>query len=169
VWLALRDVKTHDARTVLGLRQRTLNLRYRKPTAEQLLYAKAVLAIKDEAAKARLPRLAEHYARRTLSAAERKEETVDVILQAFRIGENVIVGIPFETFAEIGLALKKESPFARTMVVGLANGRHGYLPTPGQHELGGYETWLGTCHVQEDASELIMRELRAMLAEIRAL
>ena len=169
VWLALRDVKTHDARTVLGLRQRTLNLRYRKPTAEQLLYAKAVLAIKDEAAKARLPRLAEHYARRTLSAAERKEETVDVILQTFRIGENVIVGIPFETFAEIGLALKKESPFARTMVVGLANGRHGYLPTPGQHELGGYETWLGTCHVQEDASELIMRELRAMLAEIRAL
>lgn len=169
VWHALRDVKTHETKAVLGLRQRTLTLKYRKPTQEQVLYAKAVLAIKDEAAKQRLPRLAEHYARRTLIAAERKEETVDVILQTFRIGESVVIGIPFETFAEIGLALKKESPFARTMVVGLANGRHGYLPTPSQHELGGYETWLGTCHVQEDASDLIMRELRAMLEELRQL
>ncbi len=169
VWHALRDVKTHETKAVLGLRQRTLTLKYRKPTQEQVLYAKAVLAIKDEAAKQRLPRLAEHYARRTLIAAERKEETVDVILQTFRIGESVVIGIPFETFAEIGLALKKESPFARTMVVGLANGRHGYLPTPSQHELGGYETWLGTCHVQEDASDLIMGELRAMLEELRQL
>ncbi len=30
------------------------------------------------------------------------------------------------------------------MVIGLANGRHGYLPTPEQHALGGYEMWLGT-------------------------
>ena len=169
VWFALRDVKSHEPKAVLGMRQRTLTLKYRKPTKEQVLYAKAVLAIKDEAAKQRLPRLAEHYARRTLIAAERKEETVEVILQAVRIGEFAMVGIPFETFAEIGLSLKKDSPFARTMVVGLANGRHGYLPTPAQHELGGYETWLGTCHVQEDASDLILRELRPMLAELRGL
>ncbi|MFM7210150.1 MAG: hypothetical protein ACKOY8_10085, partial [Verrucomicrobiota bacterium] len=169
VWFALRDVKAHEPKAVLGMRQRTLTLKYRKPTKEQVLYAKAVLAIKDEAAKQRLPRLAEHYARRTLIAAERKEEAVEVILQAVRIGDFALVGIPFETFAEIGLSLKKDSPFARTMVVGLANGRHGYLPTPAQHELGGYETWLGTCHVQEDASDLILRELRPMLAELRGL
>ncbi len=169
VWFALRDVKAHEPKAVLGMRQRTLTLKYRRPTQEQVLYAKAVLAIKDEAAKKRLPRLAEAYARRTLAALERKEETVDAILQVVRIGDFAIVGIPFETFAEIGLSLKKDSPFARTMVVGLANGRHGYLPTPAQHELGGYETWLGTCHVQEDASELIMKELRPMLAELHGL
>ncbi|MGA0133528.1 MAG: neutral/alkaline non-lysosomal ceramidase N-terminal domain-containing protein [Opitutales bacterium] len=169
VWFALRDVKAHEPKAVLGMRQRTLTLKYRRPTQEQVLYAKAVLAIKDEAAKKRLPRLAEAYARRPLAALERKEETVDAILQVVRIGDFAIVGIPFETFAEIGLSLKKDSPFARTMVVGLANGRHGYLPTPAQHELGGYETWLGTCHVQEDASELIMKELRPMLAELHGL
>ena len=43
---------------------------------------------------------------------------------------------------------------------------HGYLPTPHQHELGGYETWLGTCKVQEDASVVIVDQLLAMLAEL---
>ncbi len=65
-------------------------------------------------------------------------------LQAIRIGDLAVCGIPFETFVEIGLDLKKRSPFPQTMVIGLANGRHGYLPTPEQHKLGGYETWLGT-------------------------
>ena len=67
---------------------------------------------------------------------------------------------------EIGLDLKKRSPFPRTMVIGLANARHGYLPTPEQHKLGGYETWLGTNTVQEAASVIIVNNLLAMLAEL---
>jgi hypothetical protein len=27
------------------------------------------------------------------------------------------------------------------MVISIANGYNGYLPTPEQHKLGGYETW----------------------------
>jgi len=54
------------------------------------------------------------------------------------------------------------------MVVSLANGGHGYLPTPEQHRRGGYETWLGTNHVQEDASVIIVNHLLAMLAELGA-
>jgi len=61
-----------------------------------------------------------------------------------RIGDLAVCGIPFETFVETGLDLKMRSPFPQTMVIGLANGRHGYLPTSEQHALGGYETWLGT-------------------------
>ena len=151
----------------LGVRQRLLTLKYRKPTKEQLLYAQAVLAIKDQAALDRLPRLARDYAARTLAAANRPEETVDVILQAFRVGDAVICGVPFETFAETGLELKQKSPFARTIVVSIANGRHGYLPTPRQHELGGYETWLGTNQVQKDASEIVVRNLVEMMGELR--
>jgi len=41
-----------------------------------------------------------------------------------------------------------------------------YLPTPRHHELGGYETWMGTCKVQEDASVAIVDQLFAMLAEL---
>ncbi|MCX7006113.1 MAG: neutral/alkaline non-lysosomal ceramidase N-terminal domain-containing protein [Kiritimatiellaeota bacterium] len=166
VWLARRKIEKHATTARLGMVQRELTLRYRRPTAEQLADAKAVLAIKDKAALEKLPRLAEHYARNVVAAAGRTNDTVSVQLQALRIGDFAICGIPFETFAEIGLELKKRSPFPRTMVIGLANARHGYLPTPAQHKLGGYETWLGTNHVQEDASDLIIAQLLDMLAEL---
>ena len=100
----------------------------------------------------KLPRLAKNYAGSVIGAAERAEETLTVKIQAIRIGDLAVCGIPFETFVETGLDLKKRSPFPQTMVIGLANGRHGYLPTPEQHLLGGYETWLGTNVVQEDTS-----------------
>ena len=73
----------------------------------------------------------------------------------------------FETFAEIGLDLKARSPFPLTMVISIANGKHGYLPTPEQHRLGGYETWLGTNVVQEDASVILTNNLLEMLAELK--
>ena len=87
-------------------------------------------------------------------------------IQALRIGDLAVCAIPFETFVEIGLDLKKRSPFPQTMVIGIANGYHGYLPTPEQHKLGGYETWLGTCKVQEDASVILTNNLLEMLAEL---
>ena len=166
-WQAVRDIPKHQNNVVLGVRQRLVTLKYRKPTKEQLLYAQAILAIKDKEAIARLPRLAQDYAARTLSAANRPEETVDVILQTIRVGEAVLCAVPFETFAETGLELKQKSPFGRTIVIGIANGKHGYLPTPRHHELGGYETWLGTNQVQKDASEIVVRNLVEMMGELK--
>ncbi len=48
-----------------------------------------------------------------------------------------------------------------------ANGSHGYLPTAGQHELGGYETWLGTNCVEVQAADKIVKSLLTMLNEMR--
>ena len=166
-WQAVRDIPKHQNNVVLGVRQRLVTLKYRKPTKEQLLYAQAILAIKDKEAIARLPRLAQDYAARTLSAANRPEETVDVILQTIGIGDVVLCAVPFETFAETGMELKQKSPFGRTIVIGIANGKHGYLPTPRHHELGGYETWLGTNQVQKDASEIVVRNLVEMMGEMK--
>ena len=166
-WKAYQAIGKHQGDVALGMRQRILTLKYRKPTPEQVMNAKAILAIKDKAAIARLPALAKNYAGSTLTAAERPEETIDVIIQAIKVGEVVICAIPFETFAETGLELKQKSTFKQTIVVGLGNGRHGYLPTPAQHELGGYETWLGTNVVQKDASEIIVKNLIEMMGELR--
>ncbi|MBI5775143.1 MAG: neutral/alkaline non-lysosomal ceramidase N-terminal domain-containing protein [Verrucomicrobia bacterium] len=165
-WLAQRKIEKHDASARLGMVQREIVLKYRRPTAEQVVSAKKVIAIKDPAEKEKLPRLAENYARNIINAAERKEDTITVILQAIRIGDFAVCGIPFETFVEIGLELKQRSPFPRTMVIGLANARHGYLPTPEHHLLGGYETWLGTNVVQEDTSVILVRNLLEMLGEL---
>ena len=166
-WFAQQKIAKHRDDARLGMRQRTITLKYRRPSAQDVAEAKAVLAIKDPPAIERLPRLAQHYAGSVVAAADRKEETITVIIQAIRIGDLAVCGIPFETFVEIGLDLKKRSPFPQTMIVGLANGRHGYLPTPEQHKLGGYETWLGTNSVQEDTSVILTRHLLEMLAELK--
>jgi hypothetical protein len=165
-WLAWRKIEKHRADAPLGMMQRDVTLKYRRPTPEQVTAARKVLAIQDPKEKEKLPRLAENYARNMINAAERTEDTITVCVQAIRIGDFAVCGIPFETFVEIGLELKQRSPFPQTMVIGLANGRHGYLPTPEHHLLGGYETWLGTNVVQQDASVILVKHLLEMLAEL---
>ena len=166
-WLAQRKIEQHRSDARLGMLQREITLKYRRPSAEQVAEAKAVVAVKDKDAIEKLPRLAQNYARSTITAADRAEETITVKIHAIRIGDLAVCGIPFETFVETGLDLKKRSPFPQTMVIGLANGRHGYLPTPEQHALGGYETWLGTNVVQEDASVILTNNLLEMLGELK--
>ncbi len=165
-WFAHRKIEAHRADVPLGMLQREVFLKYRRPDAEDLAAARKVLAVEDADAVAQLPRLAQNYARQTVRAAERQEDGLTVKLQALRIGDLAVCGIPFETFVQIGLELKDSSPFSQTMVIGLANGRYGYLPTPEQHRLGGYETWLGTNRVQEDASVILVDHLTEMLHEL---
>lgn len=168
VWLAHQKIGKHRSDIRLGMLQKEVTLKYRRPTPQQVAEAQAVLAVKDKDAVAQLPRLAQNYARNVIGAAERLEETLTVKIQALRIGDFAICGIPFETFVEIGLDLKKRSPFPQTMVIGLANARHGYLPTFEQHPLGGYETWLGTNQVQEDTSTILTDHLLEMLNTLKS-
>ncbi len=165
-WFAHRKIDHHRRDVPLAMVERVVTLEHRKPTEKEVVAARNVLAKWDDPAeRAKLPRLADHYARRTLKAAERPD-TIDVKIQAIRVGDLAVCGIPFETLVEIGLELKQKSPFGTTMVIGLANGRHGYLPTPKQHRLGGYETWLGTSIVQFDASVILVDNLSEMLGEL---
>lgn len=166
-WRAHQKIERHQTDVSLGMLQREIILKYRRPSSEQVEDAKAVLVLKDKEAIDKLPRLAQNYARNVIKAAERQEDTLTVKLQAIRVGDIAVCGIPFETFVEIGLDLKERSPFSQTMVIGLANGRFGYLPTPAQHRLGGYETWLGTNTVQEDTSVILTKHLLEMLAELK--
>lgn len=167
-WFAHQKIKKHSSDVTLDMRERIVTLTYRRPAPEQEARARKIVAMTDKDEIAKLPRLAEAYARRTIAAADRQEDTVDVKLQAIRIGDLAVCAIPFETIVEIGLELKDESPFPQTMVIGLANGRYGYLPTPEQHRLGGYETWLGTNKVQKDASVILVKHLLEMLGELQA-
>lgn len=166
-WFAWKRIDTYRSDTRIGMIEREITLNVRRPTEEQFKRAERILALRDEAELAELPRLAEPYARRTISLAQ-GPDTLSIPLQALRIGDFAVCAIPFETLVEIGLDLKKRSPFPRTIVVGVTNGYNGYLPTPEQHELGGYETWLGTCKVQKDASAIITEHLLEMLGELAA-
>lgn len=140
-----------------------LPLAVRTPTAEQLDWARTTLAKPEDAPQYHSRE--RDYAQRVLDLADAPAE-VSVPLQAVRIGDLGIVAIPFEVFTETGLSIKEHSVPRPAFTISLANGSYGYLPTPGQHRLGGYETWLGTNFVETEASEKIERTLLEMLTEL---
>jgi len=163
VYKAHKEVEFHDW-AQLGAVQRELTLAVRKPTAEQLAYARKILS-RPTGTKSYHKR-EETYARRTLQMHESPDE-VSVLLQTFRIGDLGVGAIPFEVFVEIGLELKKESPLGQTFTISHANGSYGYLPTVRQHELGGYETWLGTNLVEVQAAPKIVCTLIDLFDRVR--
>lgn len=67
--------------------------------------------------------------------------TLPLEVQVFRIGEELaIVGLPGEVFVELGLAIKKASPFKTTLIIELANSHIAYVPTREAFSQGSYET-----------------------------
>lgn len=155
--LAYRD------RVILGARFREPTIGTRRPSAEQLAWAKKTLSERVRIpGKADLP---SHYAESTLRMAQAPAE-VKIPLQALRIGDVAIGTMPVEVFSEIGLEFKKRNAGRPAWLVELAHGSYGYLPTPRQHELGGYETWLGTNRLETQASERMLATLMEMTGEL---
>jgi neutral ceramidase len=142
-----------------------LPLKTRQPTPAQLDWAKKVLERPDTVSP--IHRHEKTYAQRTSQLAGWPSE-IRIVMQVFRIGDLGIAAIPFETFTETGLELKAKSPTKATFVIELANGGYGYLPTPEQHELGGYETWLGTSRVEKEASTRIVARLLELFGTVTA-
>ncbi|OYZ31873.1 MAG: hypothetical protein B7Y24_08205 [Sphingobacteriales bacterium 16-39-50] len=144
--------------------QSELNLKVRRPDSEMLAYAQKVLA-KPET-ETPVHRLEKTYAERTIQM-NKWPENVNVIMQTFGIGELGVAAIPFEVFTEIGLEIKAKSPFKPSFTIELANGSYGYLPTPEQHQVGGYETWLGTNKVEKEASRKIVTEILKLFNQVK--
>ncbi len=148
----------------LGMRQTEISLAVRKPTQEEVTLAKAVVQEVPEGQQ--LGTLPQIYAGETLAMAEYPDK-VPLILQAIRIGDLGIAAIPCEVFVEIGLQIKAESPLKPTFTMELANGYNGYLPTPEQHRLGGYETWRAkSSYLEVDASVKITKEILELLVTL---
>lgn len=141
-----------------------LELQTRRPTPELVAKAKAILA--RPATISPIHRHEKAYAERTVTAAA-WPDVLSIPLQAFRVGDLGIAAIPFEVFTETGLELKAKGPFRHTFTIELANGSYGYLPTPAQHALGGYETWLGTNRVEVEASRKIVQALQRLFDQVK--
>ena len=148
----------------LAAAAKDIRLGVRKPTAKDRERARRILD--EQKDKKVLTGSAAVYARETVLMAD-YPETVPVTLQALRIGDIGIVAIPCEVFAEIGLAIKKSSPIKNTFTIELANGYNGYLPTPAQHSLGGYETWRArSSYLEVSASDKIAATIQDLLKAV---
>jgi len=156
---AVASMTYHDW-VPLSAKTATLTLGVRKPTADELTRARNLLAANPHRVQTQLEGI---YAVESVDLAQ-YPDTVPVTLQALRLGDLSIAAIPCETFVEIGLELKAFRKGQPHFTVSLANGYNGYLPTPEQHKLGGYETWRAkSSYLEVDASPRIVAELKSLL------
>jgi hypothetical protein len=76
-----------------------------------------------------------------LAIEMRGSETIGLEVQVFRLSRDVaVVGLPGEVFVDLGLAIKRASPFATTLVIELCQDAPGYIPTKKAFAEGSYET-----------------------------
>lgn len=163
-YAAYKRVKYHDW-VPLGIEQTEIELAVRRPTADELVDAKAVL---KEAGAGPYRDQRTIYANETIQLND-YPATITAKLQAIRIGDLGIVSSPCETFVETGLAIKQQSPLRPTFTIELANGYNGYLPTPEQHALGGYETWRAkSSYLAVDAEPKVRGKLLELLELVSA-
>jgi hypothetical protein len=132
-------VPADDAEVAIAASGHAVNLPLVKPPA--LEDARGILAMWEERiVKAKSDGLPPHqlnfYYRfrdwakfliRTIEGGAR-ELTASVNVQAVRIGDLAIASAAGETLVELGLAVKKTSPFEKTLFLGYSNGCIGYIP-----------------------------------------
>jgi hypothetical protein len=104
---------------------------------------------------------------RTLDVLAREGAPLEVEVQAIAISDELaIVALPGEMFVELGLALKKVSPFKYTFIAELANGSLGYIPNRSAYREGNYEVLSARC--AEGSGEMLIDAAVKLLGELHA-
>jgi hypothetical protein len=80
-------------------------------------------------------------------------------------GDVALVGCNIEPFCEIGMTVKRESPFPVTFMCGYTNGRMAYMPTAEEWAKGGYE--VENSPFGQGAAEVLQAEVVKTLEEFR--
>ena len=100
------------------------------------------------------------------------ERSVEVPLQALRIGSACITAWPCEPFCELGLEVKERSGAPFPVTLGYSNGLVGYVPTRAEYPLGGYEPVVAQRHFGRpspfapEAGELLVEQSLELTSEL---
>jgi hypothetical protein len=148
----------------LDMWETQLELGVRKPAPEEVEEAINLIQTTNNELKT----LREIYARETILLDD-WSDAVQTVVQAIRIGDLGIVTFPGEAFVELGLEIKKNSPFKSTFCIELANDYAGYIPTAEAHKQGGYETWRARSSFLEiDAASKMVSSALTMLNKMHS-
>lgn len=100
------------------------------------------------------------------TSAQPQPETVPVNITVARIGNDAaFVGFNVEILTEIGMEIKKGSPFKHTFVITHCNGYSGYLPPAELYKEGGYE--ITASRFEIGSSDMVVRKALRMLYDLR--
>lgn len=91
--------------------------------------------------------------------------TVDAEIRALKIGECVFIASPMEVLTEVGLNVKRMSPFPHTYVVALTNGYLHYAPPASYYPRGGYE--VNECLLAPEWEEVFYNTVQVLFEELQ--
>lgn len=96
---------------------------------------------------------------------ESGEENIAMELQAIEIGNCLIISSPAELLTEIGLNIKKASPYKHTFVAAYSNGYVHYGAPAADYDKGGYE--VTECLLAPEWQEIFETETRKLINKLR--
>ena len=78
-------------------------------------------------------------AMKILRVHKMEDKPFDIEVQTIGLGDLGIVALPGEVFVELGLDIKKKSPYKHTLILTLNNNKLGYVPNEDAFQYGAYE------------------------------
>lgn len=160
MWPKLEPLRTFAPRA----RATMVTLPRRKITDAEVSDARRLV---DEIGKKQFGTVAMANAVCVLDTLKHQETPLTAEVQAIVFSDEfAIVALPGEIFVELGLALKKASPFKCTFIAELANGSIGYVPNRSAYAEGQYE--VVSARGAEGSGELLVDAALALLKDLRS-
>ncbi len=151
-------------RPALAVRSRVLTAPLQRYSDAQIAQAAKDLPL---VGARKIPFLQEVEACKIMDLRLRGGTTLPLDVRAIRLGRDLaIVTLPGEVFVDLGLAIKRASPFKHTFVIELTNGDPAYIPTKKAFAEGSYE--IVNSRLQPGAGEQMAQTATALLAELAA-
>ncbi len=163
----LKAVPTMKRSTAsLAVRSARVRVPLQEVTDEQVARAREVLSLKWVPNPGFLVSVEAYRILWNRKLRERDGAAADEEIQAFRLSDDAaIVTLPHEVFVELGMAIRKRSPFRTTLVVSLANDVDFYVPTRKAFAEGSYE--VTTSPYQPGGGELLVEGAVKLLESLR--
>jgi sugar phosphate isomerase/epimerase len=152
------------ASPVLAVRRQIVDAPLQRYTPQEIEQAKRDM---PKVGTNDLPFLDQVRAFKILDVQSRPGATLPLEVQVVRLSNEVaVVGLPGEVFVDLGLAIKKASPFPTTLVVELCQDECGYIPTRKAFGEGSYETV--NSRIAPGGGELMVDAAIGLLKELGA-
>ncbi|HVM46410.1 MAG TPA: neutral/alkaline non-lysosomal ceramidase N-terminal domain-containing protein [Candidatus Acidoferrum sp.] len=149
-------------RPLLDARSTTVQVPFREVTPEQVAGANKVM---EQFYTTNVSFLEKVAAVRTLDLSGHGP-LYPMEVQVFRLDrDTAIVCLPCEIFVELGLAIKRASPFSRTIVIEICNDRPSYVPTRKAFTEGSYE--VTNARVKPGAGEMLVDAAVQLLKQLK--
>ena len=101
-----------------------------------------------------------------LETLDKQDQPLLAEVQVIALSDDVaVVALPGEIFVELGLALKKASPFKHTFIAELSNGSIGYIPNREAYPQGNYE--IVSARGEAGSGEKLIETALKLLSEVK--